>query len=204
MPTDDESFWNEMGVSWRASVQDAALMSRRLETRLKVQSALLTGAIALGTTVSVLGFGLAAWTVWIGLIGHAWNLLARGVTLAAVSSLVAMASLTLRARHGLETRSLLGMLQVLGARTERLIRASDLACGSVVILAVGGSIGYALRVRWGHTPAVPLIEDLLAMAVMGLALLWYRSSQSRALRRYRHLERAIGSGGENSDNTRNR
>lgn len=193
MPTDDDAFWDQLGISWRANIGDTQLISTHFETRLKFQSELLTGAIAVGATVSLLGFALGAWTLWIGWISQTWNFLMRGVTLAIVSFLAAMATLALRTRNGVETRSLREMLQVLSARTERLIRAADLGCYSMVIVALGGTVGYTLRVRLGHPPAVPLAEDLLAVVVVGLTLVWYRRIQARALRRYRHLERAIGS-----------
>ncbi|HTX23289.1 MAG TPA: hypothetical protein VMD03_01425 [Steroidobacteraceae bacterium] len=196
MPTEDDAFWRELGVSWRASIRDTELASRRLETRLRFQSVLLNCATVLGAVVGVLGFALAAGTLLIGWMSQAWNLLTRGTTLAIVSSLAVMATLALRTRNGVETRSLREMLRSLQARTERLIRAADLACYAVVILAIGGTIGYALRIRLGHPAAVPLWKDFLAVAVVGLALVWSRCRQGRALRRYRHLEQAIGSGDE--------
>jgi len=196
MPSDDDAFWEELGVSWRASIRDTKWISSRLETRLKFQRALLTGATVLGAGVSLFGFALAAWTLSIGWIHQSGSFLTRGATLAMVSFLAALATWALRTRDGVETRSLRETLHILSARTERLIRAADLACYSMVILAVGGTIGHTLRVRFVRPPAMPLWEDFLAVAVVGLALVWYRRSQALALKRYRHLERAVGSGDE--------
>lgn len=193
MARDDDKFWDELGVSWRASIPDEGLVTSRLEARTRLQSALLTGGTIVGSVVSLLGVGLAAWALWIGLSNHIWNFLTRGLTLATVSVLAAMATLTLRTRHGMETRSLSEMLQASIARTERLIRAADLACYAVMILAFGGTLGYALRVGLGHPPAVPLAEDLLILTLAGLVLVWYRRSEARALRRYSHLSQAFRS-----------
>lgn len=192
MPMDDEAFWNNLGVSWRASIRDAGLMSSRLKTRLKLQSALLTAGTITGAAVSLLGFVLAAWTFSIGLMTHAWNFVTRGLTLAAVSLLAVLAALALRERSGVQTRSLREMLQASITRTERLIRAADLGCYAVVVLALGGMVGYALRVRFGHPPAMSPVEDLLVLAIPAFALLWYRRSQANALRKYRHLNQALG------------
>lgn len=193
MPTNDDAFWDELGVSWRASIRDAGLISSRLEARLKLQHALLAAGTIVGAGVSLLGFALAAWTLWIGWSSQTWNFLTRGATLAAVSLLAVMATLALRTRNTQDTRSLREMLQVSIARTERLIRAADLGCYSVVILAIGGIVGYALRIRLGRPPLVSPVEDLLILALAGLALVWYRSSQARALEKCRYLDRVFGS-----------
>jgi len=193
MPTDDDAFWDELGVSWRASIRDVGLISSRLEARLRLQSALLTVGMFAGAAVSLLGFSLAAWTLWIGWSTQTWHFLTRGATLFTVSLLAVVAAVALRARNAAEARSLREMLQVSIARTERLIRAADLGCYSLVILAFGGMVGYMLRMRLGRPPAVSPVEDLLALAIAGLALLWYRRTQANALKKYRHLSQVFGS-----------
>ena len=196
MTHDDDAFWDELGVSWRASIPDAGLISSRLKARLRLQSALLTTGMILSSVVSLLGIGLAVWALWIGWSSHIWNFLTRGVTLAAVSVLAIMTTLALHARSELQTESLRETLHASIARTERLIRAADLACYAVMILALGGTVGYAIRIRLASPAAVPLAEDLLALAVAGLVLVWYRRSQAHALRIYRHLNQVFGSGDE--------
>lgn len=196
MTRNDDAFWDELGVSWRASIPDAGLISSRLEARLRLQSALLAGGTIVGSAISLLVAGLAAWVSWIGWSSHVWNFLTRGATLAAVSVLVVMSTLALRARGGMETRSLREMLLASIAKTERLIRAADLACYAVAMLALGGTAGYALRVRLGHPPALPLAEDLLMSVLAGLLLIWYRRSQTHSLRKYRHLSQVFGTGDE--------
>jgi lambda repressor-like predicted transcriptional regulator len=196
MPTNNDAFWDELGISWRASIGDERWVSSRLETRLKLQSALLTAGTVAGATISLLGFALAAWTLWIGWSREIWHFLARGATLAIVSLLAFIATLALWARNGVETRSLREMLQASIARTERLIAAADLGCYAVVILALGGMVGYALRIRFGRPAAMSPVEGLLAAAVVGLSLVWYRRSQAQTLRKLRHLDQVFGSGGD--------
>jgi len=196
MPTFDDSFWDELGVSWRATIHDAGLFSSRLQARLRFQRALLTAGTVTGAVVSLLGFGLAVWTLYLGWSSQTWHFLARGATLAIVSLLAVMATLALRERNGVETRSLREMLQVSIARTKRVIRAADLGLYSVLFLALGGAIGYGLRIHFGRPPAMSLVEDLLALAIAGLALVWYRRSQASALRKYRHLSQVFCAGDE--------
>jgi len=54
-------------------------------------------------------------------------------------------------------------------------------------------IGYALRIRLSRSPAVSPVEDLLVLALAGLALAWFRWGQARALGRYRHIGRVFDS-----------
>lgn len=199
MPRDDNAFWDELGVSWRASVRDPGLVSSRLESRLKVQSALLIAGAIAAAALGVLGFGLAAWTLWIGWNNHIWNFITRGATIAAVSLLAIVASLALRTGDRIEARSLREMLQASITRAEHLIRAIDLACYSLVILAVGGMIGYALRIRLHRPPAVSPVEDLLVLCVAGLALIWFRWNQARTLTRHQHIMRAFDSSSMSSE-----
>lgn len=189
MPRENNAFWDELGVSWRASISDPGLTSSRLEARLKLQAMLLAAGVTAAAALGLAGFGLAGWALWAGFTNHVWNFIARGTVLACASLLAVMASLALRTGEGLATRSLRDMLQASIARTERLIRAADLACFSLAILAVGGMAGYALRLRFGRPPAISPVEDLLALSVAALALVWFRRSQAHALRKYRHVSR---------------
>ncbi|HEX4051954.1 MAG TPA: hypothetical protein VHY19_13860 [Steroidobacteraceae bacterium] len=193
MPMDDDVFWERLGITWRASVRDAEVVSRRLKARLRLQSTLLTAGTVAGALVSLLGFALAAWTFYVGSKLHAWNFLTRGLTLAIVSLLIVIATLVLRERNAVETRSLRDMLQVSIARTERLLRAADLGCYAAVVLALGGMVGYVLRVRFSRPPAISPIEDLLSLTLLALALLWYRRSQAHSLSNFRRLGQAFDS-----------
>ena len=197
MPDPDEVWWDELGVSWRASIPDAGLVSAKLRSRLAVQSGLIATATIAGGLIGLLGLGLAGWTLWISMSGHAWNFVVRGATIAIVSLMALVAAFAVRASDRRDATSLREMLDASISCAERLVRAADLGCLAVVLLAVGGTVGYALRIRAGRPPAVSLVEDLLALAIVGLVLLGFRWSQARALSKQRYLARAIaGSEGD--------
>lgn len=196
MPHDDDPFWDELGLSWRASIRDAEPVSARLKAYLKLQSALLTAGTLAAAAIGLLSLGLAGWALWVGWTSQTWNFISRGVTLGAVALLAIMVTLALHARSAVETRSLRDTLQLAIVRTERLLRATHLACYSLVILAAGGVVGYALRVRLGRPPSISPIEDLLAVSLAALGLVWFGWIQARALRRFRHVSRDFGSGDE--------
>lgn len=193
MQPDKETFWDDLGVAWRASIPDPGLVSSRLETRLQRQKILLTTAGIVCVMTGMAACGLGAWTLWIGWSSHTWNFLTRGATLLAVSGLAIAAAVALRGRSDADTRSLRDMLRSSIARTERLIRAADLGCVALTVLAVGGFVGYAIRARLGRPPSMSPTEDLMAMAVAALGLVTYRWSQARALTKYRHLIAGFGS-----------
>jgi hypothetical protein len=187
MPSDKDGFWDDLGVAWRASIPDSGLFSSRLEARLRRQEAFRkTGAI-LCVVAGAAALGLGLWALWIGWSSHTWNFLTRGATLLGVTVLAVAAASTLRVRGEVDTRSLHEMLQSSITRTERLVRAADLGCVSLAIIAVGGLAGYAIRTRLGRAPLMSPIEDLLALAVVVIGVLAYRWSQARALVKYRHL-----------------
>lgn len=196
MPHENDAFWDDLGVSWRASIHDAGSVSSRLKTKVRFQSALVAAGTIAAALLGVLGFALAARALWIGLTSHVWHFLTRGLTLAAVSILAISVSLALRTRDGAGTRSLRDMLQLAITRTERLIKAADLTCYSFFILMVGGLIGYAFRIKVSRPPAVSPIEDLLILALATISVIWFRRSQAHALRRYQHIGRAFDSANE--------
>ena len=196
MTADQDAFWDEMGISWRATIADEGLFSARLKDRVRLQSLLARAAITGGLLAVPLGTALASWTLWIGWSGEAWNMITRGITLAAVSLLVLVAVMALWSGSGGETSSLRRMLIALIARTQRLVLAADLGCIALVLLAGGGAIGWALRTRVGHPPALSPLIDLLVLALAAIILLWFRWSQAGALVRYRALQQAFGSAEE--------
>jgi hypothetical protein len=193
MPTDEDAFWDRLGVSWRVSIGDVGLISSGLRARLRLQGLIVSAAALAGATVSLGAAMLAAWTFYVGWTTHAWNFLTRGLTLTVVAVLAGMMTLLFRERHRVETGSLSDMLRASIVRTERLIRAVNLGCAAAVVLALGGLIGYALRVRLDRPPAMSPVEDLLILIVLASVLLWYRHRQAHALRTYRQLSRAVDS-----------
>ena len=186
-----DAYWDELGIAWRAQEPEAALVASRLEPALKLQAALVRSAALLGLPCGVLGLGLAGWTVWAGVSGHAWNFVTRGLTLGVVAAMALVAAAALRAALKGESRSLRERLDLAILRAERLMQAASLGCAALAVLAVGGLAGYAIRARLGRPPQASPVEALLALAVLALILAWTRASQSRARERYQRVARAL-------------
>jgi hypothetical protein len=184
--TGKDADFDELGVVWRASAPDAGLVTSRLEARLKRQDVLTRLGVGLGLALGVLGLGLGVWTAWSGVSAHAWNFVSRGISLTAVGIVALLAARSLggaRSTGG----SLRDMLDRSGGRSQRQAQAAGFGVLAVALLAVGGLVGYAIRVRYGHPPAMSPLEPLLALALLAVALLWIRQSQARAARTCRRL-----------------
>jgi MFS family permease len=193
MKLDDGAFWDELGVAWRATVPDEDLFRSRLERRLRLQAIVSGAALSATAAATLVGLGLGAWTVWIGWSGGTWHFVVRGATLIAAALLTLLATSALRNRSACDVRSLSESLRFSIARTERLARAADLAVAAVAAIGVGGFAGYLVRARHGRPALVSPLEDLLALAVLALALLWFRWGQSRSLEAAKHVSRIFNS-----------
>jgi hypothetical protein len=131
--------------------------------------------------------------VWIGWSSGAWHFVVRGATLMAAAFLTLLATIVLRNRTARDARSVSESLQLSITRTERLARAVDLAIAAVAVIGVGGLVGYVVRARHGRPAFVSPMEDVLALAVLAMALLWFRSVQSRTLAAARRFGRIFDS-----------
>jgi len=187
----NDAYWDDLGIAWRATAPDIGLVTSKLQARLGRQGALARTGAAIGGAGGVLALGLAAWTVWLGVGGHAWNFVTRGVSVGVVGVLMLLAARSLGGGGRTAVASLREMLELSMLRAERQAGAAGLGCLAVAALAAGGLIGYAVRARTGRPPAMSPVEALLALAVLGLVLLWIRQGQARAARTCRHLAEAL-------------
>jgi hypothetical protein len=195
MEIHDHAFWDDLGILWRASFQDEDLLRLRLERRLRRQAFVSGAAVTATAAATLFGLGLGAWTVWIGWSNGAWHFVIRGATLMAAAFPTLLATIVLRNHTAGEGRSVSESLQFSIARTERMVRAVDLAIAAIAVIGVGGLVGYLVRARHGRPAFVSPIEDLLALAVLAMALLWFRSVQSRTLAVARRFGRIFDSTG---------
>jgi hypothetical protein len=191
MTSEDQDFWDELGIAWRAKTTGAAPVPAGLATRLRQQATLLAATAVLAGLVAEVSVALAAWSLWIGWSRHSPHFLARGITLAAVASLAGLAALLVQRRHQGDVHSLTDGLKLACARGQRLIRATDLCLYALGILAAGGALGYELRSHTGHASALPLLTDFLGLGIVLAALLWYRRTQAKELRKHRNLSTAF-------------
>ena len=188
---DNDAYWDELGVAWRASAPDQGVLASKLQARLRRQAMLGRAGTAACLVAGVAGLALAGWCEWVGWSGHAANFFTRGVTIGVVAVLLLVAAATLKGGAALQAGSLRETRELARSRAERMARAAALGCLAVAVLAIGGLVGYWIRTRLSHPPAMSPVEALLAMAVLGVALLWIRQNQRQALASYGRLAQAL-------------
>lgn len=191
MPTEGQDFWDELGVAWRAQMPQVEAVPAGLETRLRWQTRAISATVLFAGALSLSGVPLAAWTLWLGWLQHWPHFLVRGITIAGLAGIAGLVALRLRSRIRADADTLTAHLALAAAQCRQLVRAVDLSLCALGVLAVGGLLGYLIRSRTGHPPAISLLTDLLALGVVLLALLWYRQNQSQAFKKLQYLGTAF-------------
>jgi hypothetical protein len=186
-----DAYWDELGIAWRAFNPDLSALEQRLRLRLRTQALCANVLAFLGIPLSVAIAALGAFTVWIGFSTGAWNFVTRGIALIAIAALLAFAGWSQRTGGRGETSTLSQMLALALLRAERLRKAAVLGIAICAVAAVFGLVGYAIRIRIGHAPAMSPLEPLALLALATLALILYARRAADDLRRLRYLKRAL-------------
>jgi hypothetical protein len=194
-PSND--YWDEIGKEWSAIRPDAKVIAQRLEPRLRRQSLLIAIALAAAVPLIAAGLILAAWTIWAGATGGAWNFVTRGIAIAAVSLLAAAGTAALLPVRASDlTRSLAAMLELAAARARRvllIVRLALWACGIAAALGVAGAL---IRTRLAEPPRVSPAIDVAILAAVAAALYFYGRRTRASLERLQSLAQALASDGE--------
>jgi hypothetical protein len=192
MTTPSDAYWDELGIAWCAINPDVDVIAARLKLRLRRQSLLITAGLVVGLSLSVAGFLLGVFTIWLGWTSGAWNFLTRGIALMAIALIVAVAASVLRpARASDGARALSEMIDLAITRAERILQTIRLGFYACAVAAVLGIVGAAIRTYLGKPPALSPIIDLAALAICALGLhLWSRHAKT-TLAKFRYLKHAL-------------
>lgn len=200
MKTPPDPFWDELGVAWAAISPDITVIMPRLQSRLRRHSILITASLILGLPLSLAGFLLGVYTIWIGWTTGASNFVTRGISLLAIATILSFAmSALLRVRAGGDSLALSGMLDLAIARAQKTlvaIRLGICACGVAALLGV---VGAAMRIQLSRPPALSPLVDLAILAIFALGLFFYGRRISGGLAKYRYLKGVLVTDGEVKD-----
>lgn len=190
--TSERTYWDELGIEWRALELDGERISPRLKDRLRRQSLAITATLALGIPLCAAGMGLGVFTVWRGWTSEIWNFVTRGVGLVIISMLPMRAfSSLLPFRKHAETQNLADMLEIGSARIGRtlvLVRVVMAACIAAASFGVAGTV---IRMRAGSPPRQSPIVDLVVIALI-VSFLWlYGRTLSAELGKFEYLRRVL-------------
>jgi hypothetical protein len=193
MTESSDVYWDELGVTWRAIDPDVTVIASRLEARLRRQSRWITAGLAIGLPLGAVGVLLGVRTIVIGLASGGWNFLTRGIAIVAMSALLTFAMWSLQsagarsAAHGtLSERIDLAIRRA--QATFSLIKAGQYSC---VIAAVFGLVGTVIRTHLGNPPKMSPIIDLVALALIALALFQAGGQVRARLVKYCALKQAL-------------
>jgi hypothetical protein len=189
-----DPYWDDLGIAWCAIETDTSGILGRLQTRLRRQTLLMTGALALGLPVTAAGLVIGVMTLWFGWKSGTWNFLTRGAAIVIISGIALRGLwLLLPVRHSSNGEPLSDMLALAVARGERMLTMIRLALSACVIAAVFGLIGTALRHAFGRPPALSPVIDLAVLAIVALMLSTYLRQGKINLAKFQYLKRTITS-----------
>lgn len=200
MTTPPDPFWDELGVAWAAINPDIAVIMPRLQSRLRRHSILITASLILGLPLSLGGFLLGIYTLWIGWTTGASNFVTRGISLVAIATILSFAmSSLLRVRAGGDSLALSEMLDLAIARAQKTLVAIWLGICACGVAALLGLVGTAMRTRLSGPPALSPLIDLAILAILALGLFFYGRRISGDLAKYRYLKGALVTDGRDKD-----
>jgi hypothetical protein len=191
MPTSNDAYWDELGIAWRMTNPDPNVITPRLIARLRWQRIAMLGLVVAGIPLSIAGLILCVYTLWVGLSFHVWNFLTRGIAFLAISSLLALASWSVRAGLRAYTGSLMEMIDASISRAEGLSRSLRMGYWACAIAAAFGLVGYAIRAHFYHPAAMSPIGPLIFLGVSCAALFFYHRHVRSDLARFRYLRGAL-------------
>jgi hypothetical protein len=190
-----DAYWDELGIAWCAVHPETEIIIPRLQDRLRGQSVLIRAGVVAGLLFGVAGALVGAYSVWRGWTIGLWNFVARGVVLAAVSAIPAVAALALLpVMSGDQARALPDMINLTIARAEKLIAAIRLGLMTCAVLAALELAGMAIRAYSGRPPAMPLVLELAVLAIqaiLALAFFFYERHINVTRRKFRYLKVAL-------------
>jgi len=195
--TPPDPFWDELGVAWSAINPDIDVIMPRLQSRLRRHSILITASLVLGLPLSLAGFLLGVYTIWIGWTSGASHFVTRGISLVAIATILSFAMLSLlRVRAGGDSLALSEMLDLAISRAEKTIVAIRLGICACGVAAFLGLVGTVMRAQISRPPALSPLFDLAILAILALGLFLYGRRTTSDLAKYRHLKGVLMLDGE--------
>jgi hypothetical protein len=188
MNTEQDPYWDDLGVAWLAVNPDPKAIEARLNMRLRSQAYWARLLMAIGLPLCIALLALAAYTVYAGLASGAWHFVVRGIALLLLSGMTGSAAWSQRARFPGNHDSVTQTIDLAIARGRNFRRAAGMGMAMCGVAAVSGVVGYFARTRLGHPPAMSPWEPLALLALMATTLLVYLRFTAEELDRLRYLK----------------
>jgi len=196
LTTPRDPYWDELGVAWSAINPDIDVIAPRLKARLRRQSLLITAALVAGLPLSAVGLLLGVLTIWSGWTSGTWNFVTRGISIVAISVILAISvALLLPVRASDAARAVSDMIDLAIARAQRTLVTIRLGFYTCAVAAVGGLVGTAIRTHLTRPPRISPVGDLAVLVILALGLFVYARRVKITLETLRALKHALATGG---------
>jgi hypothetical protein len=192
MTTPSDTYWDELGIAWRAIKPEINVLMPRLQARLHRQSLFITLGFIAGVPLSVAGFILGLHTIWSGWTSGTWNFVIRGIAIGVISIILGIAtSLFVPVRASKATRALSELIDLSIARSQRILLTLRLAFYACVVAAVLGLMGSVVRAQLMRPAQLSPVVDTVALALCALGLDLYGRQIKLGLEKMRYLKRTL-------------
>ena len=151
----------------------------------------MTG-LAFGLILSIAGFLLGVFTIWRGCTTGAFNFIIRGIAILAISGLLSISwSQLLPVRASDYAKSLSEMIDLVIARSERMLILIRLGLYACAVAAILGSLGAIIRTHLTRQPALPPVVDLAVLLILGLGFFFFGRYTRGHLEKMKYLKQTL-------------
>lgn len=197
MSTENDPYWDHLGIAWRAVSIDSGLLATRLHAELKRESWRQKKGLIIGMLAALCG--IAVGVAWL----HKSAAGAKWIGVSAIVGILALLALYpwIRGQPASgDTGTLIGMIDVSIAQARRRQRDDKAGyAGSVILVLVGGLTTYICysHLRFPFFDAMLMITYVIAMAIV-FVVFGYRDARASRERQARleYLKRTLSTSEE--------
>ena len=187
-----DPYWEKLGITWCITNPQVNIIMPRLKSRLRRQSLFIMTGLAFGLILSIAGFLLGVFTIWRGCTTGAFNFIIRGIAILAISGLLSISwSQLLPVRASDYAKSLSEMIDLVIARSERMLILIRLGLYACAVAAILGSLGAIIRTHLTRQPALPPVVDLAVLLILGLGFFFFGRYTRGHLEKMKYLKQTL-------------
>lgn len=197
MSTENDPYWDHLGIAWRAVNIDPGILATRLHAELKRESSRQKQGLIIGMLAAVCGIAVGVAWLHKSALGAKWI----GVsTIIGVVALVALYPWVRGQPISGDTGTLIGMIDVSIAQARRRQRDDKAGyAGSVILVLVGGLTAYICysHLRFPFFDVMQMITYVIVMAIVFVVFSYRDARASRERQaRFEYLKRTLSTSEE--------
>jgi hypothetical protein len=197
MSTENDPYWDHLGIDWRAASSDPGILATRLHAALKRESRRQKRGLIIGMLAALCGIAVGVAWLHESAVGAKWI----GVgTIAGIVALLALFPWVRGQPISGDTGTLIGMIDVSIEHARRRQRDDKAGyAGGVILVIVGGLATYTCysHLRFPFFDAVLMITYVILQAIV-FVVFGYRDARASRERqaRFEYLKRTLSTSEE--------